>query len=289
MRTELELIRNAAANNGGTIEISRAAVDGDTTAMSAAIPKGTAPLDIVGKAPVWLQMGVDHNPEAVGTYILPYQSPIVAEKVAELAPLTGDNTTPTGILVSPARFSASKTLTVESIVSAGDQYLTKLLEDLETGCDRKISAEVYAKILAGADTVSGAGLDKQGFNALMAAAEIEMDGAFFAHRATFFEAAGTSIDTGSGVFLAKMDSPDKGLTSDGVNFFYSELFSDPSGEKYVAYGDPSRIHVAVWGLEVVVDKMTKAATGQVVFTVNKLACVALTNPTAFSKSKNLVS
>src|SRR5690554_5917193 len=285
MKTELDLIRNAAANNGGTIEITRAAVDGDTTAMSAAIPKGTAPLDIVGKAPVWLQMGVDHNAEAVGTYILPYQSPIVAE----LAPLTGDNTTPTGLLVAPARFSTSKTLTVESIVSAGDQYLTKLLEDLETGCDRKISAEVYAKILAGADSVTSAGMDKQGFNALMAAAEIEMDGAFFAHRATFFEAAGTSIDAGSGLFLAKMESADKGLTSDGVNFFYSELFADPSGEKYVAYGDPSRIHVAVWGIEVVVDKMTKAATGQVVFTVNKLACVALTNPTAFSKSKNLVS
>jgi hypothetical protein len=290
-RPSLLVARDRLLEKGmAEIAITRAAADGDTTAMAKVIPKGVAELSILGKAPLWARMGVDLNPAAQGTYELPYQSPIVGAKLAELASVTKDTLTPTGTLVKPRRFSAQKVLTLETLASASADYFQKIVDDLNKAADRAITAEVYAKILAGAQaTVSGA-ITKAGFDALRAAAEIEMDGAFFAPRKTFFEAAGTPVDAGSGIFLAKLLEADRGVTCDGEDFFFSTLFEDPEHEKYVLYGDPSFIHVADYGMsELIVDKYTLASNGQIVLTFNKLADVALKNPYAFSKTPDLDS
>lgn len=290
-RPSLLVARDMLLEKGmAEIAITRAAADGDTTAMAGVIPKGVAELSILGKAPLWARMGVDLNPAAQGTYELPYQSPIVGEKLAELAPVTKDTLTPTGTLVKPRRFSAQKVLTLETLASASADYFQKIVDDLNKAADRAITAEVYAKILAGAQTATGGAITKTGFDALRAGAEIEMDGAFFAPRTTFFEAAGVPVDAGSGIFLAKLLEADRGLTSDGEDFFFSTLFADPEDEKYVAYGDPSFIHVADYGMsELIVDKYTLAANGQIILTFNKLADVALKNPYAFSKTPELGS
>jgi len=214
---------------------------------------------------------------------------MVGQKLAELASVTKDTLTPTGTLVKPRRFSAQKILTLETLASASADYFQKIVDDLNKAADRAITAEVYAKILAGAQAATDGAITKAGFDALRAAAEIEMDGAFFAPRATFFEAAGVPVDAGSGIFLAKLLEADRGLTSDGEDFFFSSLFEDPEDEKYVAYGDPSFIHVADYGMsELIVDKYTLASKGQIILTFNKLADVALKNPYAFSKTPDLL-
>ena len=289
-RPSLLVARDRLLEKGmAEIAITRAATDGDTTAMAKVIPKGVAELSILGKAPLWARMGVDLNPAAQGTYELPYQSPIVGQKLAELASVTKDTVTPTGTLVKPRRFSAQKVLTLETLASASADYFQKIVDDLNKAADRAITAEVYDKIVAGSQLATGGAISKAGFDTLRAAAEIEMDGAFFAPRATFFEAAGVPVDAGSGIFLAKLIEADRGLTSDGEDFFFSSLFEDPEGEKYVIYGDPSFIHVADYGMsELIVDKYTLAGKGQIILTFNKLADVALKNPYAFSRTPDLL-
>jgi len=279
---KFELIREAAkTNQGGSVMIERAAVDGDTTATAKVTPNGVAPLSIMGKAPLWEKLGVDFNPKAKGTYTLPFQDPIVGEKLTELAAVTKDTVTPDGNLIRPRRFSVQKVFSLESIASATDDYLQKVISDMELGADRKISAEVYEKVIAGATEVADADLSKGGFDKLQAGAEVELDGAYIAPRSVFFDAKGVAVDAGSGKFLAELDEPDKGRTYEGSAFFYSNLFS---GDQ-VGYGDFSKIHVADYGMtEVIIDKITLAGKGQIVVTVNKLADVALLNPNAFTKT-----
>lgn len=285
---KFELIREAANGQGGSVMIERAAADGDTTAMSKAVPQGIGELSILGKEPVWSKMGVDYNPNAKGTYILPFQDPIVGEKLAELASVTKDTVTPDGNLVRAKRYTTQKEVTLETIASATDDYLAKLIADMEKGCDRQISGEVYTKVLAGASEVADAEISKAGFDALQAGAEIDGEGSFLANRKTFFEAKGTPIDAGSGRFLAELGETDKGHTFEGSNFWYSNLFEDGDANKFVAYGDLSKIHVADFGMsEVIIDKVTQASKGKIIITVNKLADVALMNPVAFTKTPNL--
>ncbi len=283
-----ELIREAAKGNGGSVLITRAAVDGDTTAMAKLIPTGVGKLSVIGSVPIWQKMGVDYNPNAKGMYILPFQDPIIGEKLAELAPATGDVVTPDGNVIKANRFTVQKKVTLETIANADDAYMADLIAEMEKGCDRKISAEVYAKVLAGATEVAGGAITKPGFDLLQAGAEIEGEGSYLGSRKTFFEAKGVAVDAGSGVFLTSLVEADKGATYEGSPFFYSPLFEDGVKQKYVAYGDLSYIHIADYGMsEVIIDKVTLAGKGQIVLTVNKLADVALLNPNAFAKSPDL--
>jgi hypothetical protein len=228
---------------------------------------------------------------AKGTFELPYENPIVAELLAEMAPANGDITTPSGILIQPHRYTVQKTLTIENMASATDSYLQSLLADMVKAADRKITEDVYTKLLGYASAVAGADISKAGFDALQGGAEVENNGAFFSARPTFFEAKGVAIDAGSGRFLVEQvngTAVGNGQTYDGVTYWFSSLFNDGVDQKYVVYGDPSRIHVADYEmLEIIIDKYTKAANGQVIFTINKIANVAVTNPNAFVKTPDL--
>jgi len=274
-----------------TITVERAAVDGDTSVMGDVIPKGVSKLDILGKDPIYLQMGVDHLTGVKGTYTLPFQDPIIGAKLAELAGATGDVVTPNGVLISPNRYTVTKAFTVETLASATDDFFNKVLSDMVKGCDRAITKDVYVKALAGATEVAAGDVTKDGFDALMAGAEIEYGGAFLSNRATFFEAKGVKIDSGSGRFLVETvagNALGKGTVYDGTDYWYSLLFEDGANQQYVVYGDVSRIHVADYGmLEIIVDKFTLATTGKIVITINKIADVALLNPAAFTKSADL--
>ena len=287
-----EIVREQIkASSPQTILMQRGAAEGSTDVMGSAIPVGVNELDVVGKEPIWKQMGVDYLPGVSGTYTLPYESPIVGELLAEMAAAIGDTVTPSGTLVSPKRYTVHKTFTVETLNSASDSFLQSIMNDMLAGCDRAITKDIYKKISAGASEVSGADLSKDGFDALMAGAEVEADGAFFSARKTFFDAKGVAIDAGSGRFLVEnvgAASIGKGLTYDGVDYWYSSLFEDATGETRVAYGDAAKIHVADYEVaEVIIDKYTKAAEGEVIFTVNKIACVALKNPLAFAKTPDI--
>jgi len=275
----------------GAIVAQRDALDGDTSVMGNVIPNYIADLDILGYEPIWKQMGTDVLSGAKGTFTLPFEDPIIGELALELVPQSGDIVTPDGILIKPKRFTVRKTFTVETLSSATDNFLQSVLGDMVKGCDRAITKEVYAKALAVASVIAGSDITKTGFDALMAGAEVELDGAFLANRKTFFEAKALPIDAGSGRFLVERAGNvniGQGVVYDGTPFWYSNLFEDGVDQKYVVYGDTSKIFVADYGMvEIIVDKYTMADTGQVVITVNKLADVAVKNPIAFAKTADL--
>lgn len=269
----------------------RAAIDGDTSVMQDVIPKGVNDISIIGYEPMYKEMGVEVYEDVKGTYVLPWEDPIHAEDLDELSSATGDTVVPDGILIKPRRYQKWKDFTLETLESATNNFFDKTIENLVKGVDRQITKQVYAKALAGATEVAGAGLDKDGFDALMAEAEIEYEGAFLANRKTFFEAKGVVIDAGSGRFLAEKAASDrlgKGSVYDGTPFWYSNLFEDGASQKYVVYGDTGMIHVADYGkTEIIIDNMTQINEGKIRITVVKLADVALKNPVAFSKTPDL--
>jgi HK97 family phage major capsid protein len=269
----------------------RADSDGDTTAMANGIPVKIGAVDIVGKAPIWEQMGVEVMRGAHGTYILPYDDPKVAQKLAELASVTGDAVNPSGITISPVRYSIQKTFTNETFASATPEFISSILSNMALACDRKITAEIYDKAYAGAtEDADATDISKDSFDSLMGTVDIDGACSFLAPRSTFFAAKSVPIDEGSGRFLVEKISETqvgKGATYDGTPFWYSSLFADASGQ-YVVYGDLSKIHVADYGMaDVIVDKYTLAGEGQVKITVSKIVCVALKNPDAFAKTANL--
>ena len=282
-------LRGLIEEGRGMIVASRADVDGDTTAMENAIPNYIEALSIVGYEPMWQRMGVSVLSGAKGTFTLPYENPIVGQKLAELALATKDATTPEGILVQPVRYTVQKQFTLETLASATDEFLRSVIADMVKGADRAITAELYAKLINYAQEVSGGAITKAGFDALMAGAEVENDGAFVANRGTFFEAKGVNIDTGSGRFLIEsIGEMGKGYTYEGAPFWYSSLFDDTADKQFVIYGDLSYALVADYGqLEIIVDKYTKAGSGHVIITVNKIADVKVKNPFAFSRTPDL--
>ena len=285
-------IRDVKGGTSAKMMLQRAPIDGDTTAMADVIPLDIAKLDILGKEPLYKQMGATVMTGLKGTIMLPYENPILADLYAELAAITGDTVTPDGILVQPHRFSVQKTFTLETINSATDEFLTSILADMVKGTDRRITAEIYTKLLGYASEVAAAdAVSKAGFDALMGGAEVEGGGAFFSPRATFFEAKSIAIDAGSGRFLVEMigdSAASAGRTYDGVPYWYSTMFTDAADTKFFVYGDPQKIFIGDYGqVEVIVDKFTKAAEGQVVITVNKIADVKVLNPNAFVKSADL--
>ena len=280
-----------ASPNGGTIIAQRAAADGDTTAMAEGIPQYVAPLDIHGKEPMWETMGVSRLTGLKGTINLPYQDPMIGEKLAELVSVTGDTTSPSGNLITPKRYSEQKTFTLETLNSVEDGFIDSILNDMIKACNRAITAEVYSHAFAGATTVTAADdYDKDSLDLLMAGAEVDGDGAFMSERKVFFLLKSAHIDAGSGRFIAeKVGVNGKGELYDGSSHFYSTLFTDAVNTDYIVYGDLSKIVVAEFGngkVEVIVDKYTLAGDGQVKITVNKIADVALLNP-VFTKTADL--
>lgn len=246
------------------------------------------PLSIIGKEPVWQRMGCRYLPNLKGTITLPYKSPIIAAALAEKAALTHDTVTNNGVLVAPQRYAVGQIWTKELLASENPALHNAMVADMITSVDRKISADVYAKALAGATEVTITALDKAGLDLLMGGAEIEMDGVFASSRATFFEAKGVAIDSGSGRFLATIVNKDLGATYEGIPWFYSSLFADGTNQQYVIYGDFSQIVVADWGMyEVLVNPYTYAKEGQIEIVVSRIANVSMHDPNAFAKSEDL--
>ena len=66
-----------SSQNPETVYVQRAPADGDTGVMGNVIPVDVAELDVIGKEPIWEQMGVEVYRGVQGTYTLPYETPII--------------------------------------------------------------------------------------------------------------------------------------------------------------------------------------------------------------------
>lgn len=261
----------------------------DTTTEGAAIPNNPIDfLSIIGKKPIWDEMGVRKLPSLKGTITLPYKNPEVAQLLAEKANEIGDVVNKLGTVLSPERYQKSQLWSKEMIASEMPILHNQMIADLIVGVDRKITAEVYKKASAVATEVAAGALTKAGFDALQGEAEVEEGGVFASPRKTFFEAKGVKIDNGSGKFLVELDKAGVyGRTYEGVKYFYSKLF-DEGAEKRVVYGDFYEIVVGDWGMfEIIVDPYSNKKTGQVEITVSRIASVACQNPAAFVKTPDL--
>lgn len=244
-------------------------------------------VSIIGKAPLYRSMGLTIIEGLTGAFKLPVKTPDVAAKYAEKAEITQTGNEPTFVDMAPERYGITDIFTKELLVQRNPAVQAAILRDMEAGVDRKLTADVYAVALAAATAVAAGALTVAGFNALMAAVDIE--GAFAMTRSTFFEAKGEKIDAGSGKFLAQMGAANGiGTTNDGVPVFYSTLFADGTKQKYIIYGAWAEMWMGMWGAtEVLINPFTYQKKGQIEMTTNKLAKIVNRNSAAFVKSPDL--
>jgi hypothetical protein len=244
-------------------------------------------LSIIGKEPLWSQMGLTILPGLQGTIKLGKKAPDEAEVVSEKSEITQTANTESFVTMSPERYGITDIFTKELLAQRNPAVHAAIVADMVKGCDRKLTADVYTIALAAATEVSTGALTVAGFNALMAA--IDLDGAFAMDRTSFFEAKGVKVDTGSGRFLVGMTGANGvGQTYDGARVYYSTLFADGDAKQYAIYGAWEEVYMGFWGaLEILLNPYTYQKKGQIEMTVNRLADVVCRNSGAFVRTPDL--
>ena len=274
------------ALNGGekaTIVIVRnASKEGAVIGLNGNITKEVSSLDIMGKEPVWKKLGVDYLPNCQGTFTLPFDVPLTAEELKEIAAVTPVDFDLQGNLVSAKRFSIQRKFSVETLANANPENIDALLADMYKGVDRKLSEKVFAIAEAGATEIKEVtAVGEDSFDSLSGTIDTENEISFLMARSLFYSNKNAKLDAGSGLHVMKKEG-EFGKTWEGDNVFFSTLF--PTANKVVA-GDMKKILVADYNkTEVIVDPYTLAGKGQVIITVIGLYGVALRNPNAFTKS-----
>jgi hypothetical protein len=233
-----------------------------------------------GTPDLYAQLGATIFGDLKGsTQVLPFMDAFAGQAVAEKGTITRDTTATNSVTLSPARVGIQIEVTREGLATFSEGTWNGVLQNAYKAIDRKITANVYAAVLAGATEVAAAtALDKASFDLLEAA--VPVDGIYMMRRPTFFGAKGVKIDTGSGLFLAQRVGQDKGQTYEGTPIFHSGYFVDGANKKYVFYGVPGNIAIGFWGqdaYEVIVDHLTKAADGKLVITISKIVDVKIPN------------
>lgn len=244
-------------------------------------------LSVLGKEPMWQKMGLTVLPGLVGSIKIGKLAPVVAGKYSENAEIAQESNIPSFVTLSPERFGVTDIFTKELLAQSNPAVQAAIINDMVMGCDRKITAEAYAVALAAAAEVAQGAISKAGFDALMAA--VDADGGFAMDRATFFAAKDVKIDAGSGKFLVTMGTENGiGATHEGVPAYFSQLFDDGTAQQYIVYGAWKEVYAGLWdALEVLVNPYTYQKGGQIEVTVNRLADLAVRNPSAFVKSPDL--
>lgn len=244
-------------------------------------------LSILGKEPLWQQMGLTILPGLHGQIKLGKKTPDQATKVAEAADLTAESNVPSFVTLSPERFGITDIFTKELLAQENPAVQAAIVADMVKGCDRGLTAEVYTVALAAATEVAAGALTVAGFDALMAA--VDIDGAFAMDRGSFFEAKAVKLDAGSGLFLTSLGAENGVARSyDGAKIFYSTLFADGANKQYAIYGAWSEMYIGLWdALEILINPYTYQKSGQIEMTVNRLADTACRNSAAFVKSPDL--
>lgn len=293
MKTEntyLDLMRGVIENpQGGRLELVRA---GETTTTTSAnvIPKAVSDLSIKGLEPVWEKLGADFFPNANGTIKLPYKSPAVGQAVAELVAITKDTISPSGNLLTPKRYGYTFEISLETLASATDGYLQKLIVDGQKGAYRKFETEVYKKLVAGAGEVSTAtAVDYDSLTELEGAIDTDGEVKIVSGRKTFFTAKKVFIDAGSGEKLVSKKSNNEGETTDGTSWLFSGNFTSDANTEYIVAGDMGNgLAIADYNkTEVLINPYSRDTEGIVRVTVNLLMDSALKNPTVVKKSVDL--
>lgn len=244
-------------------------------------------LSIIGYEPLYNQMGLTILNNLQGTIKLGKKTHDVAGKYAEAGEIVAESNVPSFVTMTPERFGITDAFSKELLAQINPAVQAAIVADMIKGCDRKLTAEVYAVALAAAGSVAAGAITEAGFNALAAA--VDMDGAFAMDRGSFFDAKAVKFDAGSGVRLATQGATNgRGQTWDGTPIYYSNLFDDGTNQQYVVYGAWSELWLGFFGgLEIVMDPYTRARYGEIVMTVNRLADAIVRNSGAFKKSPDL--
>lgn len=283
-----ELSRGVEGSTGILVPFHRSASVNNATTHATSVDVRFDPnLSILGYEPLYRQMGLTIVEGLQGTLKLGKKTHDVAGKYSESAEVTAESNVPTFVTMVPERFGITDAFTKELLAQINPAVQAAIVADMIKGCDRKITAEVYAVALAAATETAAGAITEAGFNALAAA--VDMDGAFAMDRGSFFDAKAVKFDTGSGIRLATQGEMNGvGKTWDGTPIYYSNLFSDGANQQYVVYGAWSELWLGFFGgLEIVLDPFTRARYGEIVMTVNRLADAIIRNTAAFVKSPDL--
>ncbi|WP_159521735.1 hypothetical protein [Sunxiuqinia indica] len=268
----------------------RAATSNTTTnagSIDVQIAGGLSVLDT--EAALYRQMGLTILEGLQGTFKVGAKAKDVAGKYAEGATVTETGNKATFKTMAPERYGITDTQSKELLVQENPEVHMAYLNDMMRGCDRKITAEIYAVALAAATEVAGVDLTDPGFLSLMKSVNAG-GGAFAMNRNTFFDAQGVKVDTGSGKFLTSMNGDDNGVgtTHRGTRAYYHDLFADGANQQYLLYGIWAEIWLGMWGAtEVLFNPFSYQKEAEIEITVNKLAKAVSRNDAAFVKSPDL--
>lgn len=267
------------------LEISRAAGDGEKAGFADAISAGVLPIDFAGYVPIYQTMGCKVLTGLNGTVKLPYDTPMIGEKLAELASVTGQTETLDGTTFEAARFSTEKTFTVETLNGMTPEAFAQYVNQLDAANHRALTKSIFTVITAAASEVAAVtDVSEDSLNALSAACMKETSKtSYFMSNGLFYDSKSIKLDAGSGVNLIRKANM-FAETFEGDPVYYSDLWVT---DTLYAAGDPGAITVGIWGNTLLIDPYTKASTGQVVVTSILAANAALTNPNRFAKSATL--
>ncbi|WP_319229696.1 HK97 family phage prohead protease [Draconibacterium orientale] len=267
------------------LEIERAAGDGEKAGFANAISAGVLPIDFAGYVPIYKTMGCNVLTGLNGTVKLPYDTPMIGEKLAELAAVTGQTETMDGTSFEAARFSTEKTFTVETLNGMTPEAFAQYVNQLDAANHRALTKEIFSVIIAAAGEVAAVtDVSEDSLNALSAACMKESSKtSYFMSNGLFYASKSIKLDAGSGVNLIRKAAM-FAETFEGDPVYYSDLWNT---DTLYAAGEPAAITVGIWGNTLLIDPYTKANTGQVVVTSILAANAALTNPNRFAKSATL--
>lgn len=248
-------------------------------------------LSIIGKEPMHTQMGITVMSGLTGNVKLPLKSPSVAQQVAIGTALANNSDNPTHVDLTPLRFGDQDVWDNDLIKTQNDAIYQAILSDMLKGCDRKLTAKLYAVAIAAATTVTSAAITEAGLNLMMAKITGDGNWGFAMDAESFWTGAGQAFTgSGSGKTLMEYTKPGFGRHANGTPAYFSSLFDDGTAKQFVLLADWAQFVLGEWGgLELLIDPYTYASEGRLKVTLNKIANIVCRNTGAVWISPDLDS
>lgn len=284
--------RNSAIGQGiktmGVL-VSRAYTDGTDGAAISPDKVGAGINYLEGKPALWDEINATKYVNlAGGTQRLPFMDIFAGAQKAEGDAFADETVAPSSIELTPRRFGTTITVSREGLSTFNPSTWDGIMANAMKVIDRQITGEIFVQAATTTNNTSATAHSKGNYDELEGS--VPVDGVYFMSRAQFYKAKGVKLDDGSGLFLAKRVSQDKGETYEGTPLYHSSLFASPAD--VLVYGVPNNIAVGFWGndaYEIIVDPYSAKKSGELEITISKIADVQVVNKdVAFAKSGVIV-
>jgi len=237
-------------------------------------------LDIIVPTPIYSILGCKVLRGLNGNLGLPTQIHNVATFPGESTTVITNPNKPTQVEIKPQRIGLTETFSKELLASGNSRLFSAIISDMVEGIDSGISKKVITMAVddAGNSIPAATVLDAETLTKLEETVEAN-GGQFVMTRALFGGLKHKAINDSSGGRTILNGKFESGETYDG----YKAMGSSWVPDKGIVFGDFSHATIGFWdGIEIIVNPYSKAKTGEIEITVNRLADAVLRNTAAFS-------